>query len=106
MHDRIGPRTGEGGCERLSIRQIAFYEFATYVNCAAMSFRQVIKNRNLMALVEQNLAANTADITCAAYNQNSHPRKSPWITPFINRRRRAPIGMTFSSEVRPSFFAQ
>jgi len=84
MHDRVGARPRERGLDFLSIAQIAFKKFSPRINGAAMAFAEIIKDADLMALIEKQLGANAADVTSAADNENFHSRESREARPLIN----------------------
>src|SRR4029077_12833612 len=72
MHHRLWSQPRQSVGRRLSIGQIALDKFCPWINRVAMSLTQVIKNGDVVLLIEQHLRANAADVTGAADNENFH----------------------------------
>jgi hypothetical protein len=52
--------------------QVSENEFGTGIDGFAMTFSEVIENRDFMAAIEQLLHTNTADVAGAAGDENLH----------------------------------
>src|SRR2546428_508160 len=84
MHDRVRIRARQRVLDFLSIRQIALDENSPRVHRAAMAFGEIVKDRDLVAFIEEQLSANTPNITRAADDENFHPEESRRLWPLIN----------------------
>src|SRR2546429_8363308 len=74
MHHCVGATTGESGLDLLAVRQVALDKSRPRIDCATMAFTQIIKNCDFMAFIQQLFSADTADVTRAARDENSHGR--------------------------------
>src|SRR6266446_2162200 len=75
MHHCIGATTGKSGLDLVTIRKIALDKSRPRIDCAAMAFAQIVKDRDFVAFIQQLFRANTADVTRAAGDENSHGRE-------------------------------
>src|SRR5438874_585330 len=74
MHHGVGATTGKGGLDLIGVRQVALNKSCPRIDCAAMAFAQIIKDRDFVAFIQQLFRANTADVTRAASEENFHGR--------------------------------
>src|SRR5881227_3002054 len=74
MHHGIRTRTGESRLDLLAVRKVALDKSRPPIDCAAMAFAQIVKDRDFVAFIQQLFRANTADVTRAAGDENSHGR--------------------------------
>jgi hypothetical protein len=56
----------------LAVRKVALDKSRSRIDCAAMAFAQIVKDRDFVAFIQQLFRANTADVTRAAGDENSH----------------------------------
>src|SRR5438093_12341204 len=73
MHHGIGAITGKSRLDLIAERQVALDKSCPRIDCAAMAFAQIIKDRDFVAFIEQLFRANAADVTRAANKENFHP---------------------------------
>ena len=72
VHDGFGLGFLNGGEDLVAVSEVAFDEFGARVEREAVALGEVVENGDLMAGVEEFLRANTADVACAAGNENVH----------------------------------
>src|SRR6266478_3268106 len=89
MHDGVGATTGKSRLDLLAVRQVAFDKFRPRIDCAAMPFAQIIKNRDFVAFIQELFRGNTADVTRAAGDENSHGRGKCTVICFESKANRS-----------------
>ena len=75
MHDRVRPQLGKCRLDLTPITQVALDQLRPGINGLAIPLRQIVENRDLVALVDQQFRADAPDVTCAPRNQNLHGTK-------------------------------
>src|SRR5438552_3426569 len=73
MHHCVGATIGERSLDLVALREVALDKSGPRIDCAAMAFAQIIKDRDFVAFIEQLFRANAADVTRAANEENFHP---------------------------------
>jgi hypothetical protein len=63
---------GDGVEDGFAVTETALYELCPLIDGHAMSLRQVVKHRDLMAGAQQFLYTNRADVTGASRNKYLH----------------------------------
>src|SRR6266542_1593854 len=74
MHHCVGATIGERSLDLVALRKVALDKSRPRIDCAAMAFAQIVKDRDFVAFIQQLFRANTADVTRAAGDENSHGR--------------------------------
>ena len=74
MHHCVGATIGERSLDLVALRKVALDKSRPPIDCAAMAFAQIIKDRDFVAFIQQLFRANTADVTRSASEENSHGR--------------------------------
>src|SRR5437899_11167275 len=74
MHHCVGATIGERSLDLVALRQVALDKSRPRIDCAAMAFAQIIKDRDFVAFIQQLFRANTADVTRSASDENFHGR--------------------------------
>jgi hypothetical protein len=57
----------------VALREVALDKSRPRIDCAAMAFAQIIKDRDFVAFIQQLFRANAANVTRAANEENFHP---------------------------------
>src|SRR5881397_827492 len=73
MHHCVGATIGERSLDLVALRKVALDKSRPPIDCAAMAFAQIVKDRDFVAFIEQLFRANAADVTRAANKENFHP---------------------------------
>jgi hypothetical protein len=76
MHNGVRTMSSKGSLDLPPIRKFAFNEMRPGINGATMAFTEVVENDNLIPLIQQELGANAANVTCAANYKDFHWREN------------------------------
>ena len=68
----------------MSVRQVALDEKSARIDRGPVAFAQAVKDGDLVALVQQQLAADTANVARAADDKNFHSGENRRAPPLIN----------------------
>src|SRR5438876_2630360 len=93
MHHSVGATAGERSLDLFTVGKVALDKSRPRIDCAAMAFTQIVKHCDFVAFIQQLFRANTADVTGAAGDENSHARGKCSVIRFeskTNRRNSSP----------------
>jgi hypothetical protein len=91
MHHCVGTTTGESGLDLIAVPQVALDKLRPRIDCPAMAFAQIIKDRDFISLIQQLFGANAPDVTRAASEENLH---CPEIAASLAPNQRGMAGIT------------